>query len=385
MYANWSSSQESVVLLSTLLFDTCSFAESNMLVEKFFQCRRNHRIKHIVVGETSSSFNRLRCHKIVNWCRYLNFFDPLCCDLRICCFRTKFSLEFDFPALKFHGVRKFSQMQFRNRKSRIIHHTTVRKSSTSMIQHATSFHFTLSLSCPCSFCSIRSQFLSRRCHIIWIVEDCRGSSFLSSWSFPTTFPEVPIICRVSWGNPESRRGMVGTQKSRGLIGNVGRSGVAPWFRIVKFCRIWQGIYFVLWFLNLSQQLTHSRRILVLMNCLCINSYLSCSICFLNSSVSWQSLAWFSWKSLFLNSISPNKLILPLWTWPAHRFACCSWNRWDFELLIDLIKRDIRISVFPLSCFHFSLSFLLFLLSHFLSSDGHFSFPLKDFVKIFAVS
>ena len=39
--------------LSTLLFDTCSFSEVNMLVEKSLHCRRNHRIKHIIIREIS--------------------------------------------------------------------------------------------------------------------------------------------------------------------------------------------------------------------------------------------------------------------------------------------------------------------------------------------
>ena len=91
----------------------------------------------------------------------------------------------------------------------------------------------------------------------------------------------------------------------------------------------------------------------------INSRLSCSICsfiLLNSSISWQSLAWFPWKSLFLNSNSPYKLILPLWAWSAHRFACCSWNRWDSELLIDVMKSNIRISLFPIFSLHFCPSY-----------------------------
>ena len=48
-----------------------------------------------------------------------------------------------------------------------------------------------------------------------------------------TFPDVPIIFRVSCGNPESRQGMV-----LGLgMANVGRSKAARCFRIVKFSRI----------------------------------------------------------------------------------------------------------------------------------------------------
>ena len=62
---NLSSSLESVVFLSTLLFDTYSFSEVYLCVEKLFQCRRNHRIKHLVVGEIPSPCNRLLCHEIV--------------------------------------------------------------------------------------------------------------------------------------------------------------------------------------------------------------------------------------------------------------------------------------------------------------------------------
>ena len=64
------------------------FSEMYLRVEKLFKCRRNHRIKHIVVGEVVSSHNRSRCHKFVNWLCHLNFFDPLHCEMGICWFRT---------------------------------------------------------------------------------------------------------------------------------------------------------------------------------------------------------------------------------------------------------------------------------------------------------
>ena len=51
--SNLPSSLESVVFLSTLLFETCSFSEVDMR-EKLFQGRRNHRIKHIKIGEATS-------------------------------------------------------------------------------------------------------------------------------------------------------------------------------------------------------------------------------------------------------------------------------------------------------------------------------------------
>ena len=155
-----------------------------LCVEKLSQCRRNHRIKHVVVRKIMSPRNRSRCHKFVNWFSNLNFFDPEHGDLRFGCTHTNFSSEVDFPALKFHRVTKFCQMQFPNRKSRVINHTTVRISSTSMIQHTTStfevtwsrqriqpFSFRSTLS-PCCIGSISSQFLRGRCRILWIVEDC---------------------------------------------------------------------------------------------------------------------------------------------------------------------------------------------------------------------
>ena len=57
--------QKTVVFLSALLFDTDSFSEVHKRVEQLFQCRRNHRIKHIVAGEIVHH-NRSRCHKFVN-------------------------------------------------------------------------------------------------------------------------------------------------------------------------------------------------------------------------------------------------------------------------------------------------------------------------------
>ena len=166
--------------LSTLLFDTYSFSEGYLRVENLLQCGRNHRIKHIEVREISSPYNRSWCLKFVNWFCDLNFFDPEHCDLRICCFRQTSALKLTLPALKFHRVRKFSENAFRNRNSRIIHHTIVRSCmvySTSasevrwLIGVFNDSLFTFSLTVSGSF---RSQFLRGRCQILSIVEDCRG-------------------------------------------------------------------------------------------------------------------------------------------------------------------------------------------------------------------
>ena len=40
-----------------------------------YHCRRNHRITHIEIQEIVHH-NESRCHKIVYWLCYLNFFDP---------------------------------------------------------------------------------------------------------------------------------------------------------------------------------------------------------------------------------------------------------------------------------------------------------------------
>ena len=53
-FRNLPPSLESVVFLSTLLLDTYSFPEVRLPIEKLSQCRRHHRIKHIVVGEICS-------------------------------------------------------------------------------------------------------------------------------------------------------------------------------------------------------------------------------------------------------------------------------------------------------------------------------------------
>ena len=97
--------------------------------------------------------------------------------------------------MKLHGVKNFSKTPFGNRNSWIIHHTTLRISSTSMIQHSAStlevrrlnrriqrFSFPLSFF-PCCLCKIMPQFLRRRCRILYIVEDRRVLSFLNRWSF----------------------------------------------------------------------------------------------------------------------------------------------------------------------------------------------------------
>ena len=53
----------------------------------------------------------------------------------------------------------------------------------------------------------------------------------------------------------------------------------------------------------------------------------------------------------------------------------------FKLLIDLTKSNVLFFLLTKFSLHFCFSFIQFLLSHFLCSDGQFSLPLKDFMEI----
>ena len=105
LHGNACPSWESVVILSTLLFDTYYFSEGYLRVENPLQCGRNHRIKHVIIREISSSYNRTWCLKFVSWLCHLNFLDPVHCEMSFCWFWTYFSFEVDFPAWKFHWIR----------------------------------------------------------------------------------------------------------------------------------------------------------------------------------------------------------------------------------------------------------------------------------------
>ena len=70
-----SSKEESVGILSSLLFDTCSLSEGRMRVDELLQGWRNHRIKHVEIKKIRLPCNRSRCNKFVNLFRHFNFFD----------------------------------------------------------------------------------------------------------------------------------------------------------------------------------------------------------------------------------------------------------------------------------------------------------------------
>ena len=147
------------------------------------------------------------------------FFDPVHCDLTIGYSQTHLSPEVDLPLLKFHRVRKFFQdsspkKEFSDNPSFHCENKFHRYDSTSTLEvvwrnwciYRFSFHFTLSF--PCCFGSIRSQYSweedAQFFELLKIVEDSPYWAGGRSKSFPL----IPVPFCVSRGNPESQRGKV---------------------------------------------------------------------------------------------------------------------------------------------------------------------------------
>ena len=130
-------------------------------------------------------------------------------------------------------------------------------------------------------------------------------------------------------------------------------------------------YFVLKFPNLSHQLTHGPRIPLLMHRQFISSCLSCSVSFFatNSSQFFNFLAiccMIFWKSLFLNSNFPHKLIFISLSLICPSTCLMYLKSLRFNFMIDLVKCYIFTLRFPISRFNLSFSFIQFLLSWSLS-------------------
>ena len=128
---NLSSSWESVGILSTLLFDTYSFPEVWLRFEEHLQCRRHHRIKHVIGcpvidrDVTSSSIDLAISTSLIQ---------SIVTAVRV---QTSV-LKLIFQLWNSMESGKFPKILLRNRNSRIIQRTTMRISSTSLIQHSTS-------------------------------------------------------------------------------------------------------------------------------------------------------------------------------------------------------------------------------------------------------
>ena len=182
-------------------------------------------------------------------------------------------------------------MQFRNRQSRIINHTIVRISSTSMIIHSSPLwkrgtgideffgSRLISFSSLFAFPSVSGP--NFREEVAKFLELLKRAEVRPSRAGgrSKTFPEVPTIipCIVRQSRIAAKHGRE-TRNTGRLTGTVGRCRAARCSRIVKFSCVGQGIHFVLKILNLSQHLTHCRRIFV-------NSCLSRSICFFATNAS----------------------------------------------------------------------------------------------------
>ena len=335
--SNLSSSKESVGILSSLLFEAHSFLEVWLRVDELLQGWRNHRIKHVEIKKIMMSCNRSRCNEFVNWFWYFNFFFPQHSDLRFGCSPTNFSSEIKLPALKFHRDKKCPKISLSDRNSRIIHHTKVRIGSTNMIQHTTSsmiYNFTSSLevgwmcvfndSLFVSLFSLLSQkyqvsYLEMKMpkffELLKIVEDCL---FWAGGRSKNVSQKTCTILCISRQSRIASRQSPGNQNRRSLIRNVGR---------LQSCSLIQGRRILscltrnsLCYVNPEFEPSFDSRSQDSF-CFCIRQFFAFLACLtrsvslqqilLNSSISWQSLAWFSWQSLFLNSNSPYKLILSL--------------------------------------------------------------------------
>ena len=152
--------------------------------------------------------------------------------MRICWFRKNFSLEVDFPALKFPWSQEI--FQDANQKSEI--------SENQSYHFENKFHqYDLTVyigkcgngidvfngSLLISLQSLQFlQELRRGCQILWIVEDCGGSSFFRKWSFKNvSWRSRKNPCFTSKSRIAARHGPW-TRKRRGLTGNAGRSRAA---------------------------------------------------------------------------------------------------------------------------------------------------------------
>ena len=287
------------------------------MCEKLCQCRRNHRVKHIVVGEIPSPCKRLRCHKIVYWLCYLNFFDPMHSDVKNADFVHTSVLTFTFQLWISNESGKFSKPHFWDWKSRVIDHAIMRVNSSSMTQRGSKCQYldcwnvVLVLTNSAALVSHLSTFhdisssnwsqsARRWCQIPWILEESWGWSFSGRPS--KTFPEIHIVCRVPSGNPES---CLSIPMGLGIFkGWLGCSNAARCLRIVKIlllrpknspCSVNPEFWGKSWLTIvgfLSCCMDNSSILICLARSVSSQQFLR------NSSISWRIMVQLSWKSLF---------------------------------------------------------------------------------------
>ena len=301
--------------------------------------------------KTLRPLNWLRCHKIVRWSCHLHFIDPWHCELRERWTHTHFGLEVDFPTLKVIWVREFSEMQVRDSVPRRFHHTILRLRSSNMIQRiprlvihgksrsrycwplrfsSQSFSISLGIS------SVTWPLYSQGDDVKFVgVFKNDGDGPSGAGRSSKTFPWVPIEFRIVRQARIAANHPSGTRNSRGMTGNVEHSGAARCLRITEFFVFIQGSHLVLYAdPENGQKLIHGKEILFLLqkssyilNCLTLSACLQQIL--RNSCISWQSLAWCSWKILFF-VFNSQKIYccFSLWAWSAHWFAWYSSNLCD---------------------------------------------------------
>ena len=125
------------MFLSTQLFDTHSFSEMHVRVEKLCQCRRNHRIKHVEIREIVSRHNRCDVRSSSwTWQSQLLWSSALWSEDRL--FSDKHQSWSWLSSFEIPWSQEIFQDSIPKLDVSEIQQTTARKSSTNMIYHVTS-------------------------------------------------------------------------------------------------------------------------------------------------------------------------------------------------------------------------------------------------------
>ena len=163
------------------------------------------------------------------------------CDLRIDCSCTFLILEVDFPTLKFHRVKKFSKILFRNSIIPLWEWIPpvwfnmplqLWKWGERIGVFIDSLFISLSLFLVVSAASGLNS-CEEDAKFFELLKIAENSPSWSKWSFKNVSCNTRTMLSITRQSRIAARQGSGTQNRRGLIGNVGRSRAAPWFRIVN--------------------------------------------------------------------------------------------------------------------------------------------------------
>ena len=107
--SNLSPSEKSVVLMSSLLFDTDLLSEACLLIVAPFQCCRHHQVQFFIIKEIFAR-HWLRGDEVIQRFGCFDFLDPLRSERGILRLRANLCSEVYSPTLKFRMVKELSQM-----------------------------------------------------------------------------------------------------------------------------------------------------------------------------------------------------------------------------------------------------------------------------------